>query len=110
MRVAELEGELLDYWVAKAEELVIDGIRLGGVVIGITPDRYVYHPSTNWAHGGPIVERERISINYDASGRYSQGWRAFSKNMPIMLGDTPLIAAMRCYVATKYGDEVPDME
>lgn len=101
MRVAELEGALLDYWVAKAEGLIVDGIRHGGVVIGTTPDRYVYHPSTNWAHGGPIIERNLPAI----------GWNGYGLSFkPSINGSTPLIAAMRSYVASKYGDEVPDME
>ena len=75
--------------------------------------------STNWAHGGPIIEREELSVEplytsggldcwqayshnlrYDARGNYIQG----SDNRKY--GPTPLIAAMRCYVASKLGDEV----
>jgi hypothetical protein len=62
--------------------------------------------SERWDQGGPIIERERISINFDASGRWSEGWRAFSNSALIMLGETTLIAAMRCYVTSKLGDEV----
>ncbi|WP_241299402.1 phage protein NinX family protein [Burkholderia stabilis] len=62
--------------------------------------------STGWLSAGPIIERERISTNYDASGRWSQGWRAFSNRAPIMLGETLLVAAMRSYVASKLGEEV----
>ena len=108
MLVAELEGALLDYWVAKAGGSKFSSF--DEFLNSSAARRSLHIYSSFWAQGGPIIERERISINYDASGRYSQGWRAFSAKMPIMLGDTPLIAAMRCYVATKYGDEVPDME
>lgn len=67
-------------------------------------------PSTQWKHGGPIIDREKISINYDASGRWSDGWRAFSNIMPIKLGPTALIAAMRCFVESRMGNwiDVPD--
>lgn len=64
-----------------------------------------YHPSTNWAQGGPIIEREKISpIPYSVDGA---GW--FACKRPLLFktdGPTPLIAAMRCYVASKLGDEV----
>jgi len=73
-----------------------------------------FHPSTDWAQGGPIIEREGIRIEpekYSATGFAS--WRADIPKGPTSLhgyrwafGPTPLIAAMRCYVASKLGDEV----
>jgi hypothetical protein len=69
-----------------------------------------WQPSTNWAQGGPIIEREGISLETwhgawkaeleflpddDTHYRYGQG-----------AGPTPLIAAMRCYVASKLGDNI----
>lgn len=62
-------------------------------------------PSTNWAQGGPIIEREGIAIDRDPQG----GWLAlYPRNVPwiLSLGPTPLIAAMRGYVANKLGNEV----
>ncbi len=76
---------------------------------------WAYSPSTNWAQGGPIIEREKMCIdepNCDADGR---GWSAVIIDWASDDGDdksiegfgpTPLIAAMRCYVASKLGDEV----
>ncbi len=68
----------------------------------LTPEPY----STDWAQGGPIIDRERISIRQWA-------------NLPIVhaymptIGvewssddSSPLVAAMRCFVASKLGDEV----
>ena len=79
------------------------------------------HPSTDWSQGGPIIERGKIAILPNDGHRFSQ-WHAFcwapsqhdltfedgqSHNQR---GPTPLIAAMRCFVASKLGDEaeVPD--
>lgn len=69
-----------------------------------------FEPSTNWAQGGPIIERERISIrqwvNVPIAHAYmpvdNAGWSSDASS--------PLIAAMRCYVASKLGDivEVPE--
>ena len=68
--------------------------------------------STDWAQGGPIIEREEITIGYYAKSRGGLGVCATRAkvfdNMGwcLMYGDTPLIAAMRCFVASKLGDEV----
>lgn len=65
--------------------------------------------STDWAQGGPIIEREGINLvhqgdahDWDASlwDYAEQDWHLHTE------GPTPLIAAMRCYVASKLGDEV----
>lgn len=64
--------------------------------------------STCWAQGGAIIEREIIGLDFDAA----EGWQArdFDSQQITATGKTPLIAAMRCYVASKLGDEieVPD--
>ena len=69
-----------------------------------------YKPSTDWAQGGPIIEREKITVRY-----YDASWLALmvyenedsSEALAVEeYGPTPLIAAMRCYVASKLGDEV----
>lgn len=68
------------------------------------PESYTFRPSTGWAHGGPIIEREFITLE----GDYNE-WRAklFDDGRVYeQEGPTPLIAAMRCFVASKLGDEV----
>jgi hypothetical protein len=64
-----------------------------------------WQPSTNWAQGGPIIEREEIAIFLE----YPKEWGATDGNYS-KGGDTPLIAAMRCYVASQLGDavEIPE--
>ena len=58
--------------------------------------------STDWACGGPILEREGISIY-----RMTSDWSAaYSPSEAAQDGPTPLIAAMRCYATSKLGDEV----
>jgi hypothetical protein len=65
--------------------------------------------STDWAQGGPIIEREEISIEYGRA-EFKSEWIAYKLGLPDednpQGGPTPLIAAMRCYVASKLGDEV----
>ena len=87
MKTSALTGAALDWAVAKCE-----GVDL---THGLTDDeRY----STNWAQGGPIIEREGMGV---FKLGYVRGWASGFQS-----GPTPLIAAMRCYVASKLGDEV----
>ncbi len=78
--------------------------------------------STDWSQGGPIIERGRITVYPDyidattESGKeitIENGWKAHSTPRRYWMtprgnasGPTPLIAAMRCYVTSKLGDEV----
>jgi hypothetical protein len=92
MKTNELTGKALNWAVGKAEGL--DG--------WLAPVNYC----GNWEHGGPIIEREIAQIE-----RFSDSlWEAtaFTKNAQdfVQNGPTPLIAAMRCYVASKLGDDV----
>ena len=62
--------------------------------------------STNWEQGGPIIEREGITIARRGKYLYS-AWGAVLNDFEFdEEGSTPLVAAMRCYVAFRLGDEV----
>ncbi|UCV26754.1 phage protein NinX family protein [Ferribacterium limneticum] len=61
-----------------------------------------WHYSTNWSQGGPIIEREKIALKENGYGH----WFAKVPGGKWVGSSTPLIAAMRCYVASKLGDEV----
>lgn len=93
-----LAGKALDWAVSQAHQ---DG--------GLAPVAY----STDWQFGGPIIEQQRIELTMTNAS----GWRAQAPynhdedcESPAVYGYTPLVAAMRCYVASKLGDvvEVPD--
>lgn len=99
-KVAELEGALLDASVAMAERLewrFVEGrccVPAGAIGGGWMP----YEPSWQWPEGGPIIGRERIKLepwDHDAEWQANGVW-----------GPTALVAAMRAYVASKFGDEV----
>jgi hypothetical protein len=64
-----------------------------------------YIPSTNESQGGLIIDREDIAVWPDDE---EGGWFASSGGGRGVdyKGPTLLIAAMRCYVASKLGDEV----
>lgn len=112
MKVSDLEGPLLDAWVARCEGYKHVGVVDGQVCVSSDYPLDELRPrrshafSTDWAQGGPLIERERISIGYDGKTPY-----AFIDDGPgPVYAQSPLIAAMRCYVASKFGEEVPDDE
>jgi hypothetical protein len=91
MKVSELQGAALDWAVAECEEFVEDE----------------FEPSENWADGGPIIEREKIGLKYTGAAMEFVAWvNGELSTVHDHYGPTPLIAAMRCYVASKLGDEI----
>ena len=95
IKTSELAGAALDWAVAKCE-----GIQ-DSEFVRTHMDAWPY--STDWSQGGPIIEREKIGVWWDGV------WHAkYDGCRPDQVQDahTPLIAAMRCYVASKLGDEV----
>jgi Protein of unknown function (DUF2591) len=66
-------------------------------------------PSTDWSQGGPIIDGWSIDLTCDEYLSDNERWLASCTNEAERFsvhGQTPLIAAMRCYVASKLGDEV----
>lgn len=120
IKVSEASGLALDWIVGLAEgyELNVYGVksiraRIPGLGV-IAPWRPTYY----WNQGGPIIERELLEVtphfrsaNYERpNGQWE--WKAYVLG-PTNLDDdfeqdgpTPLIAAMRCYVVSKLGEEV----
>jgi hypothetical protein len=134
-RVADLEGANLALWVARAIGWRIE--YEGAKPICYDDQGSVYsfgkcgfRPDLNWSQGGPIIERERINIvDHAEHQRPFSGARdndrpdqfaAFIGDpfqlhdlgsfsfFDTQMGRTPLVAAMRAFVASKFGDEVPD--
>ena len=106
LKTSELQGAVLDWAVTKAEgielshgcynRLLVDGRMSAGQKM-LAP----YNPSTDWELGGPIIEREKIELTHDGFEWWARIWADEDYE-----GPTPLIAAMRCYVASQLGDEV----
>jgi len=63
----------------------------------------LWSPSTDWAQGGPIIDREKISIT---TSIVVGDWVAYVKGRSPVIAKTALIAAMRAFVASKLGEEV----
>lgn len=99
IKTNNLTGLDLNWAVAKCERMENQsGMWAGYKWVGIP---YI----TDWAQGGPIIEREKLDV-----GTYRGAWRAaqhVGSAAPMYgYGPTPLVAAMRCYVASKMGDEI----
>ena len=127
MKTNELTGHALNWAVAQAEGDKVYRPRLGrpedwdkeAYLADGSDDRWVvrvqsrrvahyvdwtYNPSGDWMQGGPIIERENMEITRLADDR---GWKSTNYDQTIKAyGPTPLIAAMRCYVTSKLGEEV----
>jgi len=94
MHTNKLIGPALDWAVNHVEGLT-------GV---LAPVNYC-----KWEHGGPIIEREGISIvqQGDAAEWVGSVYNYAEDDWHLHTsGPTPLIAAMRCYVASKLGDDI----
>lgn len=113
MKTAELTGAALNWVVAMCEGWKYTTARDSTgqypwlIKVGKDIDPKRYRPSTNWAQGGAIIERECIEIScLHTTGYTPDTWTAQHPQRAWARGTTPLIAAMRCYVASKLGDEV----
>ena len=127
MRTDELIGEKLDYWVASAGGWELDtsgsswwqlATGIGGGDGGFYIDMGECHkwsPSTDWGQGGPIVEATDITLikigdTWEAGmqGDLEASGAAVSFCGNGSSGETPLIAAMRAFVRSAFGEEVTD--
>ena len=122
MKTSELVGPALNWAVASIEGVPEwfhneVWITTGGLFNQV--HRRPYNPSEKWSQGGPIIEREIFKLFKNIGGTftaqvktrvsyYSPTYDADIGRDEVISrsGTTPLIAAMRCYVASKLGDEV----
>ena len=117
MKTQDLIGAQLDWAVAKCEghsnlrvgvfsgDLIMDPPRVEYGAISLSSLDY----STDWAQGGPILERELLApepmldTNCSLIQWRCQNWKGDGADY---YGPTPLIAAMRVYVMAKFGREI----
>lgn len=106
--ISELELLEIDYLVAEAEGLKTT---IKSITVNTFKSKHVivndefYHPTTNPAQAWPIIERDKIQSIYSEK----VGWCCFlylGDNYFSAFGSTLLEAAMRCFVAYKFGDKV----
>jgi Protein of unknown function (DUF2591) len=114
VKTSELIGEPLNYAVAIIEYgikkvYINPDIRRKG--IWVIPQKNGgknhFHPSKSWAQGGAIIDRARMDFQWEPFGKaevlallWMDGVRHHA------YGGCHLVAAMRCYVASRLGAEV----
>ena len=100
VKASELQGEALDRAVAHC----VEWSKKFPIFTDEEPMSKGNY-STDWALAGPIIEREKMTLEWTG-----EDWMAYIRHDEEYFGPTPLIAAMRCYVASVLGDEmeVPD--
>lgn len=110
IKTSELTGAALDWAVSKAEG--VDPYILGTAFYSAWCDGR-FNFSSRWEQAGLIIEREKITLDYFGDGGHEHGgewlgqtWDQNGNLVSEEMGYTPLIAAMRCYVASRLGDEV----
>lgn len=115
IKTSELSGMALCYTVCMIEMPHLGwGKTIGKhhasdqIVVPELPEDKCYGPFASWRMFGPIIEQERIAISTVGDGAVweaTQFWAC--AGIPIkQYGPTPLVAAMRCLVASRLGDEV----
>lgn len=123
VKTNELSGIALDWAVAKCEGVkteVINPHAIDRMFLGCYDntdfagnyDLIVYNPSTDWAQGGAIIDKYSIEVvrGLDAYLAFANTYwypnGTEHRNMFSSIGASYLEAAMRCYVASKLGEEV----
>ena len=105
IKTSELIGPALDWAVQEIEyqRMVAEGEHVKQWALDDHRAGASINPySTDWLWGGPILEREGISIY-----RMTSDWSAaYNPSGATQDGPTPLIAVMRCYVSNCLGSEV----
>jgi hypothetical protein len=120
IKVCEASCEQLDWMVAKCEgvpvwfgETVTQTRHTQTAIpaaVYLLDDGAAFEPTIDWAQGGPIID--------EMEGLYIKGWLESRPNIKyevrmnnhegdfVAFGQTLLIAAMRCFIVSRLGDEV----
>jgi hypothetical protein len=112
MKTSELTGVALDWAVAQVKGTQVKYRK--GYLVCVDPygffaaDGRCFEPSTDWSQGGPIIDREWIELSNGSNLSAAWGASKYDEQGEPSLGQgpTPLIAAMRCYVASELGDTI----
>jgi hypothetical protein len=116
VRVWEFQGAELDLLVAQAAGMqaarIVDGVcmiaRSQTAESSAGASLVHFRPSASWTDAGPIVEQHKISVwrypNLDSWHAGTEFDFVRSEGLQVRnycQGPTPLVAAMRCFVASK---------
>ncbi len=118
MKTLDLNGAKLAQWVARANGFKvtrkINGPELLCWINGLpySFDEHGYRPDLNWSQGAQIIVEKKIGMDPPAGAR--KEWEAHCQpdsnkhELQTAKGPTALVAVMRCFVASVYGENVPE--
>jgi hypothetical protein len=107
MKTSELTRAALSWAVHKCEGLLApNGIDLSDEYCDSLRAHQEGGFLSDWSQGGPIIEREKIKLGWVVDHWVAQKDFNYNKSFYGRDPHHPLIAALRCYVASKLGDEV----
>ena len=111
IKTSEITGAALDWAVAKILGVKTQTCGVGKYqYLAYIPKGkrsfYKYTPSSNWKQGGPLMEQHRIRIDCPWDSGPFEATCKIDGTTGWVKGPTILIAAMRCLVSAKLGDEV----
>jgi len=123
VKVSETKEITLDWLVAKCEGKngVLHDDEITRCIVVAAPSgvyKGIWKPHFIWMQAGPIIEREMLQLTpnkehqevlyglKDCQVDPGAKWLCESYAGVRQFGSTPLIAAMRCYVASRLGEEV----
>lgn len=117
MKTSNLTGALLDYWVARAEGIPADQLSIRQVPRtdwticvhtppGLIPRTLAY--STDWALGGPLIEKHCASLEYRIGLGLTDEWLCVHGS-GVGEGATPLQAVCRAVVVSAFSDNVEEL-
>lgn len=109
--VAALTGRALDYWVARARGFPVQMVDGEPKIMG---ERPVAPYSTDWASAGPLIWEYKIHLTHLRVGQEIDGVRLTADaclarcdgQLQSFLGTMATEAAMRAFVATKFGPQI----
>lgn len=101
VKTGDLIGPALDWAVAQAD---------GSPDWGVQVLARMFHPSTDWEHGGPLIDKhDPEERRLPEPGRYAEVWRDLPGGCAIVgraVGPTRLVAFCRALVACYLGEVV----
>ena len=114
MEIHDLDGALLDAWVARAQGLCDIRVTNAGrtpVCVARWVDRSAaqpYSPSTDWTQARLIIDREHIGLRDLWINGRPPAFEAMLRRNDVTWfarGALPLVAAMRVYVRSRFTEE-----
>lgn len=119
VKTSDLKGRALDWAACSAlgNTPVINPYRFGRIDYGIFDSELGYLIKSyhkDWDQAGPIIEQNELCVGFKHQADHNYcpindpATRCWARNTAggfLTYGPTPLIAAMRCFVASRLGDE-----